>query len=491
VAAQAFDGAAGGTGSRLGKYELVRRLAVGGMAEIFLARVKAAHGFEKLVVVKRILPQYAEDEDFVRMLLDEARLAATLHHPNVVQVYDMGVDEETGQSFFSMEWVHGQDLRRIVRACLDAQKWLPLEHVLAIATGVAAGLHHAHEQTGLDGRPLEIVHRDVSPSNVLVTYTGSVKLVDFGIAKATSAQTTTRHGTLKGKIPYMSPEQCRGERLDRRSDVFSLGTVLWELSTGHRLWKADNELATLSRIANEDPPPPSSRRADYPPELEAIVMRALRRDRDERYQTAQELQLDLEEFAREHKLPVSSAYLGRFMQELFADEIARTMAAARADPDASIQTLLTADLEFLAPRLLEAEGARTAAIAREEPEPSESIVLGLSPGGRRRRTALAALGGAAAAAVLGGLAYWIAADTPAPGDPAPAMATVPPPTPAPVPAPEAAPAAAPAPAPAPSPTPTAQAEPTPTPAATRPTARKKPTKKKKQLWDRDSPFLPP
>src|SRR5690606_23277729 len=197
-------------GSLLGKYQLLRRIATGGMAELFLARATAIHGFEKLVVLKRILPQHAESEDFIRMFLAEARLAATLHHPNIVQVYDIG-EEDNNNVFFTMEYVQGQDLRKLVRAARKAEKALPLEHILHIVMGIAAGLHHAHEKIGLDGRPLGIVHRDVSPSNVLVTYEGGVKIVDFGIAKAATAQTATIAGTLKGKIPYMSPEQCRGE----------------------------------------------------------------------------------------------------------------------------------------------------------------------------------------------------------------------------------------------------------------------------------------
>lgn len=504
------------------------------MAEIFLARAKAAHGFEKLVVLKRILPQYAEDEDFVRMLLDEARLAATLHHPNIVQVYDMGIDEDLGQSFFTMEYVRGQDLRRIIKACVEKKGWPPLEHVLSIVTGVAAGLHHAHEQVGLDGDRLDIVHRDVSPSNILVTYTGAVKLVDFGIAKATVAQSNTRHGTLKGKIPYMSPEQCRGERLDRRSDIFSLGTVLWELSTGSRLFKSDNELATLSRIANEDAPPPSQIAKDYPKDLERIVMRALRRDRDERYQTAQEFQLELEEFTREHKVRVSATYLGRYMQELFADTIAKETRAARADPDKSIQTLLTADLDFLAPRALEMDGIKTTeftpselkvpkdAIPTREPSHgshSESVVLPVAGAQTKSRQKL--IVGGAALGLVAGVAIWVATSgtSPAAGTDGPAEqpsiegaqaeSTKAPPSssaedatdtsPEPVPVdPKPQPLADPAPAEAPTAAPAeagvAAAGPAKTPKKTKRKKKRsgpKGSSKKDKDWNRDSALLPP
>lgn len=308
-----------GEPAQLGKYQLIRRVATGGMAELYLARATAIHGFEKLVCLKRILPQHAESEEFIRMFLAEARLAATLHHPNIVQVYDIG--EEGSTYFFTMEYVQGQDLRKLVRAARKASKALPLEHILHIVMGVAAGLNHAHEKIGLDGRPLGIVHRDVSPSNVLVTYEGGVKIVDFGIAKAATAQSATIAGTLKGKIPYMSPEQCRGEIVDRRSDIFSIGTLLWELTTGARLFTGENEFGLINRVAAGEVPLPSSIRSDYPPELEAIVMRALQADRDQRYGSAQDLQIDLEDFAREARLPVSSARMAKFMRELFGEEI--------------------------------------------------------------------------------------------------------------------------------------------------------------------------
>ncbi len=322
-------------GVRLGKYQLLRRLATGGMAEIFLARAQAIHGFEKQLVLKRILPQHASSDDFIRMFLAEARLAATLHHPNIVQVYDIG--EEAGTYFFTMEYIQGQDLRGLVRAARRKATPIPLAHILHIIMGMAGGLHHAHEKVGTDGRPLGIVHRDVSPSNVLVTYEGDVKVVDFGIAKAAAAQVSTIAGTLKGKIPYMSPEQCRGEAVDRRSDIFSIGTLLWELTTGKRLFAGENEFAILNRVAKADVPPPSSVRPEYPPELEAIVMRALSVDAESRYPTAIDLQIDLEDFAREARLPVSSARMGRFMRALFDEEIRAatvemTMAAASDVP---------------------------------------------------------------------------------------------------------------------------------------------------------------
>ncbi len=307
-------------GTRLGRYELIRRLATGGMAELYLARAGGISGFEKLVALKRILPQYAQHEDFVRMFLDEARLTATIQHANVAQVYDIGQCDDG--LFFTMEFVHGADLRTVLHALARRGQAMPLADALTIAIGAAAGLHAAHERCAADGVPLGIIHRDVTPSNVLVSFEGCVKLIDFGIAKAERRTTETRAGTLKGKIAYMSPEQCLGEPLDRRSDVFSLGIVLFEASTGTRLFRTDNEFAALRQIVDEDAPSPASRRPGYPPGLEAIVMRALRRDRAERYPTALALQLDLEELARREGLAVSTAHLAAFMRVLLPERAA-------------------------------------------------------------------------------------------------------------------------------------------------------------------------
>jgi serine/threonine protein kinase len=313
-------------GTRLGRYELIRRFATGGMAELYLARtggVSGLGGFEKIVALKRILPQYAQNEDFVRMFLDEARLTATIQHANVAQVYDIGKCDDA--LFFTMEYVHGSDVRSVLHTLVKRGQTMPMADALTIAIGAAAGLHAAHERTASDGTPLGIIHRDVTPSNVLVSFDGCVKLIDFGIAKAERRTTETRAGTLKGKIAYMSPEQCLGEPLDRRSDVFSLGIVLFELSTGTRLFPAENEYAALRQIVDQDAPKPSSRRPDYPPELEAIVMRALCRNREERYPTAQALQIDLEEFALSLGLKTSTAHLGAFMRALLPERAAEPL----------------------------------------------------------------------------------------------------------------------------------------------------------------------
>lgn len=317
-------------GAQVGRYRLIDRLAVGGMAELFLGYTQAMHGFEKLVVLKRILPQFAQNPEFVRMFLDEARLAATLDHPNIAHVYDIG--EHQDSYFFSMEYVHGQSLLKVMRAVTQARRPLPLEHSLNVIIGTCGGLHYAHEKVGLDGTQLGIVHRDVSPPNIILTYDGTVKVVDFGIAKAATARSSTAVGTLKGKIPYMAPEQCRSEPLDRRSDIFSIGIILYELTVGRRLFQAETEIAIIRKITSGGFPPPTSVHPSYPGELEAIVMRALQLSPDARYDTARDLQIDLEEFAREYKLAISSARLASFMEELFDEEARRLPVNQRPEP---------------------------------------------------------------------------------------------------------------------------------------------------------------
>ncbi|MFO0633865.1 MAG: serine/threonine-protein kinase [Nannocystaceae bacterium] len=308
-----------GTGTlgttRIGPYEVLTQLALGGMAELLLARRVGIEGFQKLVVLKRILPQYANNPEFVEMFLHEARLAATLEHPNIVQVFDIG--KAGGDYFFAMAYLHGKDVLAILRELSGRGRALPLEHAIAIAMGVAAGLHHAHEQVGFDGQPLSIVHRDVSPANAIVTYDGTVKLVDFGIAKAAARANVTRVGVRKGKAAYMSPEQCKGDPLDRRTDLWSLGVVLYEMVTMARLFKADNDLAIMHRITALEIPPPSSRNPAVPPVLDAIIMRCLQRSPTARYATADALLRDLDGAAASLGLRPSPVRLGEFVRELF------------------------------------------------------------------------------------------------------------------------------------------------------------------------------
>jgi serine/threonine protein kinase len=323
------------SGQRIGRYQPIRRLAVGGMAEIFLARVPGLgiEGFEKLVVLKRILPQHALDPELLRMFLDEARLSATLTHPHVIEVYDVGAVGDA--PFFSMEYVHGANVREMLRkqgrAAGKASAPLPLAHAVTIVAAAAEGLHYAHERLGPGGEPLGIVHRDVSPSNVLVSYDGAVKVSDFGIAKWAFQRTRTQEGTLKGKFAYMSPEQCRARPVDRRSDIFALGAILYELTTGAAPFGGASELDILNQIATGRASPPAWPEAmgAYPPALSEIVLRALAPEPNDRFQTMQELQIALESFARASGLALSTVSLASFVQQLFGDELAAWRAAQR------------------------------------------------------------------------------------------------------------------------------------------------------------------
>jgi serine/threonine protein kinase len=324
-------------GTTSNRYAILGRIATGGMAEIFLARATSLAGVERYVVLKRILPERTRDPVFVRMFLDEARLAAQLQHPNIAQVHDIG---RLGDSyFFTMEYVHGEDLRAILQRLAALRRLPPIQHALLIASGAAAALHHAHERAAPDRRPLGIVHRDVSPSNVMVSFEGAVKLVDFGVAKASQRQAETRTGTVKGKIAYLSPEQCKGGAIDRRSDIFSLGIVVYELLTCSRLWKRETDFATMTAIVNEDAPPPSRVRPEITPELDQVVLTALARDPEQRFASAG-LMLEALEAAAEHAGKTMSAHaLGRFLRELFGERPEPWMELGVSDDAPSIVTV--------------------------------------------------------------------------------------------------------------------------------------------------------
>jgi eukaryotic-like serine/threonine-protein kinase len=302
-------------GSTANSYQVLARLATGGMAEIFLARSAGVAAVQRHVVLKRVLRERASDANFIRMFLDEARLAAQLQHPNIAQVYDVG---KLGDSFFfTMEYVHGETVRAMLQQAHERRRSPPLGCVLAIAAGAAAGLAHAHTRIGVEGRPLGIVHRDISPSNLMVAYDGSVKVVDFGVAKAADRITETHSGAVKGKISYLSPEQARGQRVDQRSDLFSLGIVMWEMLTVERLYKHESDYDTMEAIIHEAPPPPSSRRRDVPPAMDELVLRALAKSPEQRFQTAEELGEAIERVAVQTSSPLSAAGLSRFLRELF------------------------------------------------------------------------------------------------------------------------------------------------------------------------------
>jgi len=300
--------------TRLGRYQILKHLATGGMAEVLLAHAQGPRGADH-VVIKRVRRDQAQDPQFVKMFMDEATLAASLQHPNIVRVHEIGTDQ--GEYFFAMEYVHGEDLRRVLMEVNRRRDKLPIALVTGIVAAAAAGLDHAHNQRGPNGQALGIVHRDVSPANILVGYDGQVKVADFGIAKAALRTVETQTGTLKGKVSYMSPEQVTGRPVDRRSDVYALGIVLYEVVTARRLFKGDNDFMTMSSIVQGDIPLPSLLRPDLPRILEDIVMKALSQSPKDRYQSAEELRAELEKFTHAIGMRMSNESIADYMRKLF------------------------------------------------------------------------------------------------------------------------------------------------------------------------------
>jgi serine/threonine protein kinase len=306
--------------SQIGRYQVLGLLGTGGMAEVLLARLVGPSGFQRPVVLKRILPHLAREQHFRNMFLDEARIVAGIHHQNVVHVHELC--QESGELYLVMEYLEGESAAGLARRLSTKRKLLSFGLAAHIVAEVADGLHAAHNLRDPEGRLQGLVHRDVSPANIFVTYDGGVKILDFGIAVAADRVSRTEAGQVKGKYAYMSPEQCKGKALDRRSDVFSLGTVLYELSTCRRLFKRDSDMLTLQAICSEELMPPSQLVSNYPPALEAVVMKALQKDKEARYQSALEMRRDLLEVSRqlnESKIPEES--LSRVMHKLFEERI--------------------------------------------------------------------------------------------------------------------------------------------------------------------------
>ena len=297
-----------------GRYRLLQELGSGGMAVVWRAVIDGPEGFAREVVIKRVLPELSRSEEFVRMMVSEARLSARLRHPGIVQVHELG--QVDGEYFLAMEYVDGRDLVTIAERCHDEERPLPVGLACFIAREVAAALAYAHELADDEGRPLCIVHRDVSPSNVMISSAGSVKLLDFGIAKAADhfRRERTQTGVLKGKLSYLSPEQAEGEDLDARSDLFALGIVLHECLTNRRLFAGGDELKTLRLVREAKVAPPSASRSEVPPELDAVVMKMLAKRREDRYASGHEIVAALAPLV--HRFEGSAARLRTFTREL-------------------------------------------------------------------------------------------------------------------------------------------------------------------------------
>jgi serine/threonine protein kinase/Tfp pilus assembly protein PilF len=305
---------------RFGKYLLLKKQASGGMAHLYRAKIIGVQGFEKFVAIKQILPHLAEEEELVNSFIHEAKLAALLNHQNIVQIYDFG--HLDGTYFITMEYLFGKDLRLVFNKLRESGQRIPIEHVLFIASRVFAGLDYAHFLKDFQGKPLEIIHRDISPQNIIITYDGDVKIVDFGIAKAANQSAMTQVGMIKGKVAYMSPEQATGRPIDHRSDIFSGGILLYEMITGNRMFKGEDSIQILAKVRDADFAPLRSVRSDLPEKLYAILDRALAKDPENRYSSAGEMQADLEECLFLLSMRPAARGLAEFMKELFKTEIA-------------------------------------------------------------------------------------------------------------------------------------------------------------------------
>lgn len=306
------------TGTPFGQYELIEHIATGGMAEVYKARMKGLEGFQKIVAIKRILPHLTDNDEFVTMFIDEAKLAAQLQHPNIIHIYDLGRIERS--YYIAMEYIDGLDLRTILGKLQAKGLRFPLNLALYVGARLADALDYAHRKRDFKGQAMALVHRDVSPQNVLISYEGEIKLCDFGIAKAASKASHTRAGALKGKLQYMSPEQAWGKDIDYRSDIFSLGLVLYEMILGQKAFSGDSELSILEQVRSPKIVPPRQVDPSLPQEVEEILLKALRENREERYQTAAAMAKDLEATIRNQEPAPSAASLSAFLCELVGRE---------------------------------------------------------------------------------------------------------------------------------------------------------------------------
>ena len=380
-----------------GKYLLLQRIAAGGMAEIFKARFQVAGG-QKTCVIKRILPHLAMNDDFITMFHDEARISVRLSHANIVQVFDFGNIE--GDHFLAMEYVQGQNLGSLLKKLRKTGDTLPVPIALYIAAETAKGLHYAHSRADENGQPLGIVHRDVSPANILLSYEGEVKIADFGIAKAASKDAATKTGHIKGKASYLAPEQLLSKQLDARCDVFAMGAVLWEMLAGHKLFSGENELEIIAKVSRIKIEPPSSVNTTLPRELDGVVMKALQRNLRNRFQNAGELYRALMAVIRHFGIDVTSTEVGSYIKNVFTDELQAELEAERE----LSKSFANLDLEAVRKG---AEQESTAVDHRAPKGRSETIGSRTLPRPRRGLAVMALAGGLFIALAAG---VWVAPD---------------------------------------------------------------------------------
>jgi serine/threonine protein kinase len=362
--------------TRFGKYLLLHNLAVGGVVEVYLAKQTGMEGFEKLVLLKKLNEQQEQNRDVVEAFLNEARTAARLNHPNIVQVYDLG---RVGNAFFiAMECVTGENLRGLIRQSARQARRLPVHKLANIVSEVLQGLHFAHTRPDAGGQSGGIVHRNICPENVVVTYDGTIKIVDFGIARAAMAPLTFA-GVVKGSLAYMAPEQCQGLPVDGRGDIFAVGAILYELCTGRAPFKRETDFLTLRAVTEDPLVMPRELRPELPEDLERIIVTALERDRDRRYATAEQMQLELGEFLRKGQFEIGNVAIAGMMKELFAEKLARARTFAEAGgsyPFSSIDESLTVSIVTASAQKSQTPGKTPlpAAPARVTPAPRVAVV---------------------------------------------------------------------------------------------------------------------
>jgi TonB family protein len=405
--ATAPKGTAGGTGGNFGRYHLLEKIAAGGMAEVFKARMSGEEGFEKIVAIKRILPHMADSVDFITMFIDEAKLAAQLTHSNIIHIYDLG--KVDAYHYIAMEYVEGKDLRSILKLGQERGWPLPLELALFVASKIANALDYAHRRLGPDGRELDLVHRDVSPQNILISFEGDIKLCDFGIAKAATKMSQTQTGALKGKLQYMSPEQAWGKKVDRRTDVYSLGLVLHEMLTGDRLFTGDTDLAILEQVRDATIAPPSSKNPDVPEKVDQIVLKALSKDPAARFQNASELEKEINAVLYSFQPTPGPADLAIYMHRLLEaapvpsdEQIDAAFAMAAAGPGTGADTKAKKGKGLVISKKAPAEPAPMPVPPPEHPAP-EPVAVQAVGAPKSKAGLFAGLGIAAVAVIAGGI----------------------------------------------------------------------------------------
>jgi serine/threonine-protein kinase len=395
---------------RIGRYALHGEIASGGMATVYVGRQRGQAGFARTVAIKRLHPQHAKEPEFVAMFLDEARLAARIRHPNVVPTLDVVATD--GELFLVMEYVQGESLARLLRATRQRKEHAPTRVVAAIVTDVLHGLHAAHEATSEKGEPLGLVHRDVSPHNILVGTDGAARVVDFGVAKAAGRIQTTREGQLKGKIAYMAPEQITGVA-SRRTDVYAASVVLWEALTARRLFSGENDANVMNQVMNATVAPPSKHVEGLDPAWDEIVLRGLERDEERRYATAREMALEIEA-----RVPLARATeVGAWVESLAGESLAKRAAEVTSVESASDVDVVPAEPESMASPPVSGSRPAAAKAAEAAPRPTvpDAPVAGESTSSRsavswplepargtrrRSRVAIAAVGAGAAVVVV-------------------------------------------------------------------------------------------